>query len=124
MLYVTSRPGPFRTRTTIRPVTLAYTMYRASLAAFIYLAIALTVTIMAALAIASIALLNSPGVSLHILPPEPASFQFLITIYGGNEVPVIDIMDHSLSGEDCITRLIEYNRSANDLPGIASCEQE
>ena len=116
-------PYPPRARTIARPVTLARTVYNASLAAFVYLAIALTVTLMAAILIASIALAN-PAPTKQLSSVRPASFMFLVTTYTGNTIPVVDVIDHSLSGEDCIARLVEHNLIMLVWSGIASCEQE
>lgn len=46
-------------------------------------------------------------------------FVFLVTTYLPGQLPIVEVADHSLSGADCIQRLIDHEPA----PGsIASCE--
>ena len=44
-------------------------------------------------------------------------FVFLLTLWASNSVPIVDVMDYGLTGEDCIRLLTEYKGDR-----LASCE--
>ena len=44
-------------------------------------------------------------------------FVFLLTLWTSHTAPIVDVMDYGLTGDDCISLLVEYKGEL-----LASCE--